>query len=218
MAMQTCPLAKKLVTRFFKHVGCTCTTVCVQYELCAPAGSELLSHEITVPSVTVMLGSCACFAISEAGRVALVSKLSPTLQGALDAMFLVAVGSFACVVRSAGHRAAVSTCPWCLLRSFKSVTMRCSCALACLKAQSWLFMQLIHAYVTLIQRYGAGNSKAEGHVCGGGNGACWCRRVCISKRRCRLVTTNVFVVNGLIRNVARYNSHLPHRTPTLYRE
>ena len=63
------------------------------------AGAEIIQHEVSVPSFTVMLGSCLCFAVAEAGRVVLVMRLSATLQAALDGAYIVMLGIAACVVR-----------------------------------------------------------------------------------------------------------------------
>lgn len=65
------------------------------------AGSEIIQHEVSVPSFTVMLGSCLCFAVAEAGRIVLVTRLSPTMQAALDGSFMVMLGVAACMVRCA---------------------------------------------------------------------------------------------------------------------
>jgi hypothetical protein len=47
-----------------------------------------------------MVFSCLLFAGTEAGRILLVMQLSHTLQAALEALFMVALGIAACVVRS----------------------------------------------------------------------------------------------------------------------
>ena len=95
------------------------------------AGLELLQHEVTVPSISVMLASCACFAVAEGGRIALAPCLSATLQAALDAIFLVAVGAIACLVRLETHCECVTQALWLHSSDRLDVVYCCRCEQEC---------------------------------------------------------------------------------------
>jgi hypothetical protein len=81
---------------------------------CAPqlrAGPELLQHDISVPSISVVCGSSACFAVAETCRACFVYKLSATLQAAMDGAFMVALATLACFVRPSCTLLALLPCP-----------------------------------------------------------------------------------------------------------
>lgn len=61
------------------------------------AGPELMVHEVTVPSITTVLLSAACFAVAEATRLA--AKCSETVAAAIDGGYMVSLATVVVLVR-----------------------------------------------------------------------------------------------------------------------
>ena len=83
------------------------------------AGPELMAHEVTVPSITTVLLSAACFAVAEATRLA--AKCSEAIAAAIDGAYMVSLATVvvwvrcrcllsACLVSSSHWRRVVLQC------------------------------------------------------------------------------------------------------------
>lgn len=57
-----------------------------------------MAHEVTVPSITTVLLSAACFAVAEATRLA--AKCSETVAAAIDGAYMVSLAAVVVWVRS----------------------------------------------------------------------------------------------------------------------
>jgi hypothetical protein len=71
--------------------------VSVYDAFCVSSGPELIAHEVTVPSITTVLLSAACFAVAEATRLA--AKCSETVAAAIDGAYMVSLATVVVVVR-----------------------------------------------------------------------------------------------------------------------
>lgn len=63
-----------------------------------------MAHEVTVPSITTVLLSAACFAVAEATRLA--AKCSETVAAAIDGAYMVSLATVVVLVcyDPSGHR------------------------------------------------------------------------------------------------------------------
>jgi hypothetical protein len=57
-----------------------------------------MAHEVTVPSITTVALSAACFAVAEATRLA--AKCSETVAAAIDGAYMVSLACVVVLVRS----------------------------------------------------------------------------------------------------------------------